>query len=230
RPVRGGQDLLLRGLSRRDHPRGFYRIGPPRSPAATSPRYPRAMDDVTADRAADEAIALLARSSGMPYIGEPISQLEHALQCAHLAAEAGAGDALVAASLLHDVGHLCAPAGARAMDGFGVADHERIGAAFLRALGFPERVADLVEGHVQAKRYLVSRTRGYEGKLSPASAATLRHQGGPMSDEEADAFAKDPAFTDKLRLRAWDEQGKRVGFSVPDLASHRALLLRVLGS
>ena len=33
--------------------------------------------------------------------------------------------------------------------------HEKVGGDFLRELGFPACVADLVEGHVKAKRYLV---------------------------------------------------------------------------
>lgn len=178
------------------------------------------------DRAAHEAMALLTRSQSTPYIGEPISQLEHALQCGCLAAEAGASEELVAAALLHDVGHLCAPAGAPSMDDLGVALHEHIGAAWLRDRGFSRVIADLVEGHVQAKRYLVSRAKGYAGKLSAASAGTLAHQGGPMTDDEAEAFAQGPLFRDKLRLRAWDEQAKRVGWKVPDLGAYRALLER----
>jgi predicted HD phosphohydrolase len=184
---------------------------------------------VRPDDAIDAALDLLRVSAGMPYIGEPISQLEHALQCAHLAVLAGADDTLVAAALLHDAGHLCAPAEAPRMGGLGVFAHERVGAEHLLALGFPERVAALVEGHVAAKRYLVSRTPGYEGKLSKASTATLRHQGGPMREEEAGAFERDPLFKDKLRLRAWDEQAKRVGWKVPELERYRDLLRRVAG-
>ena len=42
------------------------------------------------------------------YGGEAVTQLEHALQCAQLSMAADDSDALVAASLLHDVGHLWA--------------------------------------------------------------------------------------------------------------------------
>jgi phosphonate degradation associated HDIG domain protein len=190
-------------------------------PPMARPADPRA-------RVVDEIFALLLASRDMPYIGEPISQLDHALQCADLAREAGAGDDLVAAALLHDIGHLCAAGDAPRMDGLGVAKHESIGADHLRALGLPESVADLVEGHVQAKRYLCSTTAGYADKLSAASAGTLVHQGGPMSPAEQAAFAADPRFKDKLRLRAWDEQAKRTACSPPDLASHRARLIRLL--
>ena len=40
------------------------------------------------------------------YDGEPVSHLNHACQAATMAQRAGAGDALIAAALLHDIGHL----------------------------------------------------------------------------------------------------------------------------
>ena len=40
------------------------------------------------------------------YSGEPVTQLQHALQTAALAEEAGADETLVGAALLHDLGHL----------------------------------------------------------------------------------------------------------------------------
>ncbi len=176
----------------------------------------------------DDLLALLARSKDEPYIGEAVSQLEHALQTADLAARAGAGEALVAAALLHDVGHLGAPPEAPRMSGLGVADHERIGAEILRAAGFEEDVCALVSAHVLAKRWLVLRRPAYRAKLSEASIGTLAHQGGPLSEEEAAAFERMPFFEVALRLRAWDEQAKVVAWSGPDLASYRPLLRHLL--
>ena len=49
---------------------------------------------------------LFARKGGEQYTGEPVTQLEHALQTAWLAEQDGASDALVTAALLHDLGHL----------------------------------------------------------------------------------------------------------------------------
>ena len=54
-----------------------------------------------------ESITLLLVEAGRHrYGGEAVSQLEHALQCAHLAESEGALDTLVTAALLHDLGHL----------------------------------------------------------------------------------------------------------------------------
>ena len=43
------------------------------------------------------------------YTGEPVSHLEHALQCALQAELEGADDTLICAALLHDLGHFCLP-------------------------------------------------------------------------------------------------------------------------
>src|SRR6476661_8176538 len=48
---------------------------------------------------------LFARHGAEQYSGEPVTQLEHALQTAHLAEQSDAGDALVTACLLHDRGY-----------------------------------------------------------------------------------------------------------------------------
>jgi len=173
-------------------------------------------------------VDLLRRSAADPYIGEPISQLEHALQSAALASRAGAGDATIAAALLHDIGHLCASVDAPKMPGLGVTDHEHVGARFLRDAGFSEDVVALVDGHVAAKRYLVATRPEYAAKLSDASRATLALQGGPMSTAEVADFERSPRMKDLLRLRAWDEQAKVVGWTGPDLDSWVPLLERLV--
>jgi predicted HD phosphohydrolase len=45
--------------------------------------------------------ALFAKRGNEQYTGEPVTQLEHALQCAMLAEQHGADDALTTAALLH---------------------------------------------------------------------------------------------------------------------------------
>src|SRR5262245_16921788 len=137
--------------------------------------------------AVNELVDLLVRSKTMPYIGESVSQLDHALQAAHLARGARAPEHMIVAALLHDVGHLCAAADAPRMANLGISRHEEIGARYLEALGVDPAVVGLVAGHVDAKRYLVRTRPAYERALSDASRATLDHQGGPMSDEEVAA-------------------------------------------
>jgi putative nucleotidyltransferase with HDIG domain len=175
---------------------------------------------------ADEVLSLLQSGDGRGYIGEPVSQLAHALQGAALAARAGADDTLVLATLLHDIGHQCE--GTPQMAGLGTLHHERHGAEFLRQRGFSQDVAALVGGHVDAKRYLVARTPGYFDRLSDASRQTLLWQGGAMGIEEAKHFCADRLFADKLRLRAWDEAAKDPAADVPSLQSYRLMMIRHL--
>lgn len=161
------------------------------------------------------------------YIGEPVSQLEHALQCAALAVEAGASDELVVAALFHDIGHLCAGAEADVMPGLGVLRHEYVGADYLESAGYPETVCELVRGHVEAKRFLVATKPDYARRLSLASQGTLALQGGPLAADELERFVADPLKHDKLRLRMFDERAKVQGAPVPDLERYAGLLARV---
>jgi putative nucleotidyltransferase with HDIG domain len=176
----------------------------------------------------DALLALLARMGGADYIGESLSQLDHALQCAALARRTGDSE-LILAALLHDLGHAMDGEQLRGPNGeaLGVADHQTVGAEALRALGFGERVAGLVARHVDAKRYLVLRS-GYLDKLSPASRHTLELQGGPMSDEELQEFEADPLHEPALRLRAYDEAAKDPEAQVPSLDAYRSMMIEDL--
>ena len=162
------------------------------------------------------------------YIGESISQLEHASQTALLAQKAGASNAVILGAFFHDIGHLCAASDAVLMDGLGVMEHERIGADFLRSHGLAGPVADLVGLHVQAKRYLCHTRPKYAERLSVASKGTLVFQGGPMNENEARRFECHPLFFDILRLRAWDEAAKVVDGAGLDIESLRDMICRYL--
>jgi len=167
-------------------------------------------------RAVAEVFALYERFGDHDYIGEPVSQIEHMSQAAQRAMAEGVDDEVVLAAFFHDIGHICGD-GAANMDGFGVVSHERLGADYLRRLGFSERLARLVEYHVQAKRYLTLKEPGYYQRLSEASRRTLEFQGGVMSAQEAIAFEQDPLWAISLRLRHWDEQAKELWVPVIDL-------------
>ncbi|WP_018618045.1 HD domain-containing protein [Spirosoma luteum] len=172
---------------------------------------------------------LFAQSGQDAYYGEPVTQLEHALQCAHLAEQHGADHETVAAAFLHDIGHLLPSELANGestlgyMDEYGTVDHEKLGADFLRKQGFPEKVAQLIENHVNAKRYLVFKHPDYFARLSEASVRTLEFQGGPMKAGEALSFETNPYFKGILQLRAWDEQAKIPGLPTPDTAHYLSL-------
>ena len=105
----------------------------------------------------DAIFALYAEHGNSDYIGEAISSVEHAVQAAAEARSCGAGDAEVAAALLHDAGHLLGlqhPDAHGRMGDCGVMEHERVGAEFLEALRLPQVTCDLVRNHVNAKRWV----------------------------------------------------------------------------
>jgi phosphonate degradation associated HDIG domain protein len=163
------------------------------------------------------------------YIGEPVSQIEHMSQSAQWALAEGYDDEVVLAAFFHDIGHICGhDPDAASMGGYGVASHERVGADYLRKCGFSERVARLVEYHVQAKRYLTLRQPGYYAQLSEASRRTLEYQGGVMSEAQADAFERDPLCSVSLRMRQWDELAKETNVPVIDLEVLKAKAVRLL--
>lgn len=147
---------------------------------------------------------------------ELVSQLDHARQTAALAEASGADDHLVAAALLHDVGHLLElraggrPDGAVEVD----LDHEHRGARWLSAV-FSEAVTGPIAGHVAAKRYLAAVDPALVDRLSDGSRASLARQGGPMTPDEVAAFEADPNHREAVDLRRWDDAGKVTGLVVP---------------
>jgi phosphonate degradation associated HDIG domain protein len=176
----------------------------------------------------NEIFRLYEQHGNEDYIGEDVSQIEHMTQAAQLAEQAGYDEEVILAAFFHDFGHLCADETAGHMDGYGITDHEKLGADFLRKAGFSEKVARLVESHVQAKRYLTFKDEAYYNQLSEASRKTLEFQGGRMSAEEAAAFEADALFPVYLQLRFWDEQAKKTEVPVPDLAIYKEMAMRHL--
>ena len=187
----------------------------------------------------DEVMRLYELHGADDYIGEPVSQLEHMSQSAQLAEREGYDNEVMLAAFLHDIGHLCANSGTlpdgtppgtqyASMDGYGAVSHEKIGANYLREKGFSEKIAQLVENHVQAKRYLTFQYPAYYDQLSEASKRTLEFQGGRMTAEEASNFEQDPLFDVSIRMRQWDELAKEENVPTVDMAILREKIARHL--
>ena len=172
----------------------------------------------------DEIFSLYAARGTAAYFGEAVSMAEHALQAAHFAELEGAGEAVVAAALLHDVGHLIAKVPDDIAQWTVDARHEATGARWLGERFGPE-VADPVRLHVRAKRYLCAIDPEYLSQLSPASVLTLKLQGGPMPADEVASFEAEPRFREAVVVRLCDDRGKVAGLATRLLEDYGGLLL-----
>lgn len=141
-----------------------------------------ASNEADARATVQELFAFIERQGQGDYLGEAVSQLEHSLQAAVLAQQAGADEDTILGALLHDVGRFI-PAGEKmdsmiGSDGIyvGKASHEIVGERYLRRLGFSEKICQVVGAHVIAKRYLCAVEKGYWESLSRSSKQTLEFQ------------------------------------------------------
>jgi phosphonate degradation associated HDIG domain protein len=175
----------------------------------------------------DEVCHLFATKGHEAYIGEPVSQLEHALQTAHHAEAAGCDDALVVAALLHDVGHLLHKLPEDAAEHGIDTRHEQLGQTWLARHAASE-VSEPVRLHVAAKRYLCATDPQYLGQLSAGSTLSLRLQGGPFTSQEISEFAANPHYLAAVTLRRFDDLAKVPGLEVSGLDHYRPRLARIL--
>ena len=158
-----------------------------------------------------KTITLMFDASGALRYGEHVNQMEHALQCALLAQQAGANDELVVAALLAGVDDV----------------HENLGAKYL-AKWFGPAVCQPIALHVQAKRFLCLREPAYHDLLSPVSQRSLALQDGPMSEAQALEFESSEHVAAAVMLRRWDDEAKVAGLTTPPLAHFMQLADRCL--
>ena len=175
---------------------------------------------------------LFAAKGARMYAGEPVTQLQHALQSAQLAEQSGADAALIVAALLHDLGHMVNDQG-ETPTLRGIDDrHEYVALPFLRGL-FDDSVLQPIRLHVDAKRYLCARghaaTTGtingaqYWANLSADSKRSLELQGGIFTDAEAQRFIAQPHAEGAVSVRLWDDAAKIENAATPPLAHYLAL-------
>lgn len=150
-----------------------------------------------ADTVRDETAAVLASLRGV-WDEADVDEWQHALQSAAEALRRGAGDDVVLAAALHDIGH------SPLLGGPGVADHSGLAQAWLTPR-FGARVGWLAGAHVAAKRHLAATDPAYAATLSDTSVASLAEQGGAAIDP---AFAAHPWHRDAVLLRRCDDAAK----------------------
>ncbi len=175
----------------------------------------------------DFIVDIFDRRGADSYLGEAVTMSQHMLQAALLAEEASAGDDMIAAALLHDIGHYTNEFPEDAMDRGIDNRHDQAGAAVLAPF-FPDTVTACVRHHVQAKRYLCATDPDYFGQLTPASVQSLGLQGGPMDKKEIEDFREIPHLDAVIQVRKWDDSGKVVDKPTPPIGHYAPVLQRVV--
>jgi [1-hydroxy-2-(trimethylamino)ethyl]phosphonate dioxygenase len=182
---------------------------------------------LTSDTIVDVIADIFERRGAESYLGEDVTMSEHMLQAAVCAEKTGAGEDMVVAALLHDIGHYTGEFPEDTLEKGHNNYHDETGAAILAPF-FPPRVVDCVRHHVNAKRYLCATREDYFGRLSDASVHTLNLQGGPMNEQEITAFEQNPDLDNIVRVRLWDDEGKVAGVETPSFADYVPLLRCVI--
>jgi gamma-butyrobetaine dioxygenase len=178
---------------------------------------------VSGDEAVRAIAGLFASEGAAAYLGEPVTQAAHLLQSGMLAERDGAADALVAAALLHDVGHFTgALTGHEPVHGTD-RRHGEAGAAWL-AQWFGPEVTEPVRLHIAAKRYLCAVEPDYAAALSPASVHSLGLQGGPMQGAEIAEFEATPHAAAAVQVRRWDDAAKDPAAQAPPFTHFEGVL------
>ncbi|MEO0332027.1 MAG: HD domain-containing protein [Bacteroidota bacterium] len=185
------------------------------------------MKKLPAQLVVDEIFAKLL-VFGNQACGKSVTQLEHMVQSAQLAEQEGYDDEIILAAFFHNIGHFLEHEPSERMGELGGQQHDKLGGNYLRQNGFSERMAQLVESHVEAKRYLTFRHPDYYETLSNASKQTLKYQGGPMTTQEAQAFEQDELFDLKIKMRYWDDEAKVPNQPIEDLSYYRKICLHYL--
>lgn len=167
----------------------------------------------------------------IPYLGEVVTQLEHALQAAREAEKAHAPEVMITAALLHDIGHMVHNLPPEDINyvGFWNQDdgHEVVAEKWL-ARAFPDEVIQPIRWHVAAKRYLAATEPGYENQLTAASVHVLQLQGGPMNQAELQQFEASPWVQPAIAVRRWDDRAKTPGRTTPTLEHYLEIAQRCL--
>ena len=175
----------------------------------------------------ENIIDLFYKYGNSKYYGEDVSKTTHMIQSAIAAQNNNESEYIILACLLHDIGHFLEEDN---MNGLGVIKHGKVGSDYLLNLGMDKTICKLIENHVIAKRYLVSKFDDYYNNLSDASKKTLEFQGGKLNSEEIKLFENDYLFKDSLKVREYDDLGKKINQNIPSINSFKPLINKYINN
>ncbi len=160
-------------------------------------------------------------------MGEPVSMAGHMEQTAACALADNASKPLIAAALLHDIGHFVGDFPIDSLQKSIDNLHENIAAQFL-APYFPPSITQPIRLHVPAKKYLCAVDKNYYRQLSSASVQSLEVQGGPMAQQAIAAFEANPYYKEAVQLRKYDDKAKVAGKTIHPVSYYHSLLVSQL--
>eukprot|EP01090_Pellita_catalonica_P021196 TRINITY_DN7867_c0_g1_i1.p1 TRINITY_DN7867_c0_g1~~TRINITY_DN7867_c0_g1_i1.p1 ORF type:complete len:235 (-),score=30.50 TRINITY_DN7867_c0_g1_i1:516-1220(-) len=188
------------------------------------------------DDSFSEVVSLYETYGGDKYlIDEDITQTEHVLQAAYLAAQVGAPEYVIIGLLVHDVGQVAI------RENLGKVrhlhkQHDEIGAAWLKLRGIPTNVIDIAMYHTLAKVVLCEGDKEYFNHLSAASKASLKFQQIKFRDGDyvstIKAFDDHPFRQEIISARFCDDMAKIPHFgenqALPGFQTYHDMFFRVL--
>jgi predicted HD phosphohydrolase len=164
------------------------------------------------------------KQHGSKHYEEDVTQYQHAVQTAYLATQMKVSNELIAAALMHDIGHMLADDPMETNNPTILNDnHEAFAATYLRDF-FPPSVYQPIYLHVEAKRYLCTIDSSYYDGLSRASQKSFHLQGGKMSETEKANFENNTYYKEATLLRQWDDKAKDVDGVVPEIEFYEPIL------
>lgn len=200
-----------------------------------------------------QAIVDLYNKYGMTdYIGEKVSQIEHAIQSAFyteaftefgnlkgklinvfegisihdINIDESIKNSIIVGGLLHDIGHLllCDESSMSSMRKLGINGHEKIGSLYLQKVGFNKLVVYLVNSHILAKRYLLSKYPQYKNYLSKSCIQTLEQYGGLLCEDEIREFETHPFYKYALLVSISDDYAKIPNCKYNDISYYKDMI------
>jgi len=163
----------------------------------------------------DDILRLFTEHGHAAYLGEPVSQTEHALQAAFAAEQAGAGSALIAAAS-STTSAICS------MLAHGPNSKRRrpLPRRNRRSLAYPTLRPRRHRARAPARRGQALPVRHRARLLCPSVQCFHRQlapSGRAFTPSEVEEFRRGPFAADAVALRRWDEQAKVAGLPTPPL-------------
>ncbi|KAJ2750822.1 hypothetical protein GGI19_004877 [Coemansia pectinata] len=196
---------------------------------------------MTSEQRVSKVFQLLETADKKEHTVGKMLPLDHALRTAQLAKNEGSDEETILAALFLNIGHFVPPpeqwsdARGPINISFTVVDvvgnisagkYDKVGAEYLRQLGFSQKTYELVGSQALAIPFIVDRIPPYQ--RTPGTIAVKPPTfTSPLSSTEMREFKNDPLFDQKVQLVKWsDAATKTTEVKPPTLDAYRDMAIR----